>query len=90
VVLEPAARRVTLDGREVVLSTREFDLLQALMLAGGRVLSREQLEQQLYGWGQEVDSNAIEVHVHHLRRKLSPGLIQTVRGIGYAIARGGA
>ena len=90
VVLEPAARRVTLDGQEVVLSTREFDLLQALMLAGGRVLSREQLEQQLYGWGQEVESNAIEVHVHHLRRKLSPGLIQTVRGIGYAIARGGA
>jgi len=90
VVLEPAARRVSLDGREVVLSTREFDLLQALMLAGGRVLSREQLEQQLYGWGQEVDSNAIEVHVHHLRRKLSPGLIQTVRGIGYAIGRGDA
>ena len=59
----------------------------ALMLAEGRVLSREQLEQQIYGWGQEVESNAVEVHVHHLRRKLRPELIQTVRGIGYALAR---
>jgi DNA-binding response OmpR family regulator len=87
VVLEPAARRVTVDGGEVALSTREFDLLHALMLAGGRVLSREQLEQQLYGWGREVESNTIEFHVHHLRRKLRAGLIQTVRGVGYAIAR---
>lgn len=87
VALEPAARRVLVDDQEVALSTREFDLLHALMLAGGRVLSREQLEQQLYGWGQEVESNAIEVHVHHLRRKLRPGLIQTVRGVGYAIGR---
>jgi DNA-binding response OmpR family regulator len=78
---------VLVDEQEVTLSTREFDLLHALMLAGGRVLSREQLEQQLYGWGQEVESNAIEVHVHHLRRKLRPGLIQTVRGVGYAIGR---
>lgn len=89
VVLEPAARRVSVDGREVALSTREFDLLHALMLAGGRVLSREQLEQQLYGWGQEVESNTVEFHVHHLRRKLGAGLIQTVRGVGYAIAREG-
>lgn len=87
VALEPAARRVTVDGAEVALSTREFDLLHALMLAGGRVLSREQLEQQLYGWGREVESNAIEFHIHHLRRKLRPELIQTVRGVGYAIAR---
>jgi two-component system response regulator QseB len=87
VVLESAARRVAVDGREVALSTREFDLLHALLLAGGRVLSREQLEQQLYGWGREVESNTIEFHVHHLRRKLGPGRIQTVRGVGYAIAR---
>lgn len=85
--LDPATRRVQVDGEEVTLSTREFDLLHALMLAGGRVLSREQLEQQLYGWGREVDSNAVEVHIHHLRRKLGAGLIQTVRGIGYALAR---
>jgi two-component system OmpR family response regulator/two-component system response regulator QseB len=74
----------------VLLSTREFDLLQALMLNAGRVLSREQLEQRLYSWGQEVDSNAIEVHVHHLRRKLGSGLIQTVRGVGYVLAANGA
>ena len=87
VVLDAAKRLVTLDGEPVALSAREFDVLHALMLADGRVLSREQLEQRIYGWGQEVESNAIEVHVHHLRRKLKPSLIQTVRGIGYAIAR---
>jgi DNA-binding response OmpR family regulator len=85
--LEPSARRVSLDGETVVLSTREFDLLQVLMLNAERVLSREQLEQQLYSWGHEVDSNAIEVHIHHLRRKLYPALIQTVRGIGYTVLR---
>ena len=57
-------------GEPVALSTREFDLLHALMLNAGRVLSREQLEQHLYSWGQEVESNAVEVHIHHLRRKL--------------------
>jgi DNA-binding response OmpR family regulator len=71
----------------VVLSGREFDLLHALMLGAGRVLSREQIEQQLYSWGQEVESNAVEVHVHHLRRKLGAALIQTVRGVGYMVAR---
>jgi two-component system OmpR family response regulator/two-component system response regulator QseB len=86
VVLDPAARSVTQAGLEVTLSTREFDLLQVLMLGAGRVLSREQIEQQLYSWGQEVESNAVEVHVHHLRRKLSPDLIRTVRGVGYMIA----
>jgi two-component system, OmpR family, response regulator QseB len=85
--LDPAARRVSLSGTEVALSAREFDLLQALMLNAGRVLSREQLEQQLYSWGQEVDSNAVEVHIHHLRRKLRPELIVTVRGVGYSLAR---
>jgi len=89
VTLDPAARSVLQAGVPVVLSAREFDLLQALMLNAGRVLSREQLEQHLYSWGQEVDSNAVEVHVHHLRRKLGPGLIQTVRGVGYLLARDG-
>ena len=85
--LDAAARQVTLNGEEVVLSTREFDLLHALMLSAGRVLSREQLEQQLYSWGYEVDSNAIEVHIHHLRRKLHADVIQTVRGVGYTMPR---
>jgi DNA-binding response OmpR family regulator len=87
VELDPAARTVTRCGTEVALSAREFDLLHVLMLNAGRVLSREQLEQHLYSWGREVDSNAIEVHVHHLRRKLGPGVIDTVRGVGYALAR---
>ena len=87
VTLEPATRCVTLDGAPVTLSAREFDLLQVLMLRPGHVLSREQIEQHLYGWGQEIDSNAVEVHIHNLRRKLGSGLIQTVRGVGYALRR---
>ena len=87
VLLEPAARQVSLHGAAVPLSTREFDLLQVLMLNAGRVLSREQLEQQLYSWGHQVESNAIEVHIHHLRRKLQPELIQTLRGVGYTVPR---
>jgi two-component system OmpR family response regulator/two-component system response regulator QseB len=69
----------------VYLTAREFELIQALMIAKGRILSREQLEQHLYQWGYEVDSNAIEVHIHHLRRKLKSKLIVTVRGLGYTI-----
>jgi DNA-binding response OmpR family regulator len=85
--LDPAARQVFCLGALVTLSTREFDLLQALMLNAGRVLSREQLEQQLYSWGYEVESNAVDVHIHHLRRKLSADTIQTIRGIGYTMTR---
>ena len=87
VVLDPASRLVRKAGEPVTLSTREFDLLQAFMLGADRVLSREQLEQQLYSWGQEVESNAIEVHIHNLRRKLGPALIYTVRGVGYMLQR---
>ncbi len=87
VSLDPAARQVTMAGEPVTLSTREFDLLQTLMLNAGRVLSREQLEQHLYSWGHEVDSNAIEVHIHHLRRKLRPEFIVTLRGVGYTVVR---
>jgi len=88
-VLDPAAHAVFRAGEPVTLSTREFDLLHALMLNAGRVLSREQLEQHLYSWGREVDSNAIEVHIHHLRRKLGVATIQTVRGVGYLLPREG-
>ena len=87
VQLDPSARLVKLYGESVMLSTREFDLLHALMLNAGRVMSREQLEQQLYSWGYEVESNAIEVHIHHLRRKLRADIIQTVRGVGYTLLR---
>ena len=87
VLMNPTARQVSFKGQDVILSTREFDLLHVLMLNAGRVLSREQLEQKLYSWGYEVDSNAIEVHIHHLRRKLHTDIIQTVRGIGYTVLR---
>jgi two-component system OmpR family response regulator/two-component system response regulator QseB len=83
--LDPSARQVTWMGEVVLLSTREFDLLHTLMRSAGRVLSREQLEQQMYSWGLEVESNTIEVHIHHLRRKLQADVIQTVRGVGYML-----
>jgi DNA-binding response OmpR family regulator len=86
-VLDPAALTVSLDGEPVLLKPREFDLLHLLMLNVGRVLSREQLGRELHRWGQEVQSNTVEVHVHHLRRKLRPALIRTVRGVGYVLPR---
>lgn len=87
VSLDPAARQVWLGDQPVELSVREFDLLQVFMLNADRVLTREQLEQHLYKWGSEVSSNAVEVHVHNLRRKLGAGLIETVRGVGYVARR---
>ena len=90
VVLDPAAHQVLQDGQPVELSNREYDLLHALLLNAGRVLSREQLEQRLYQWGSEINSNAVEVHIYHLRRKLGAALIETVRGIGYRIGNTGA
>jgi len=85
--LDPAARRVRHHGNEVELAAREFDLLNELMLNAGRVLSREQLEARVYPWGEEIGSNAIDVHVHHLRRKLSADAIRTVRGVGYLLPK---
>lgn len=85
--LDPAVRAVAWHNRPVELSAREFALLHELAQNAGRVLSREQLEQRLYAWGEEVESNAIEVHVHHLRRKLAPDLIRTVRGVGYLVPK---
>lgn len=75
----------TLSGQAVELAPREYALLRLLLENSGKVLSRNQLEQSLYGWSGDVESNAIEVHVHHLRRKLGNQLIRTVRGIGYGI-----
>ena len=85
--LDPAAHSVTLAGQAVELSSREFSLLQMLLENAGRVLTRSQLEQSLYGWRDEPDSNALEVHIHHLRKKLGSELIRTLRGVGYTIAK---
>lgn len=83
--VDPASRQVMLDGRPVELSPREFAILLVLLEGAGRALSREQLEQSLYGWGEEVESNAVEVHIHHLRKKLGADLIRTIRGVGYLV-----
>jgi len=85
--LDPAAREVTFRGAPIELQAREFAMLHELMLNAGRVLSREQLVERLYAWGEEIESNAIDVHVHHLRRKLAPEVIRTVRGVGYLLPR---
>lgn len=82
-----AAHRVTLAGDEIELSSREYSLLQMLLENAGRVLTRTQLEQSVYGWRDEPDSNALEVHIHHLRKKLGGDLIRTLRGVGYTIPK---
>lgn len=89
VTLDPATRRVTCKGLEVELSAKEYALLHALMQQAGRALSRAQLEQHLYAWGDEIGSNTVEVYIHHLRRKLGADVIRTLRGIGYVVARTG-
>jgi len=85
-VLDPARREVSFRGAPVELSAREFAVLEALMQEPGAVVSREKLEDAVYGWGSEPGSNTVEVHLHHLRRKLEPGLIRNVRGVGYRVA----
>lgn len=85
--LDPAAQRVWLRDQEIVLPRREYMLLKELLDHAGEVLTRDKLEASLYGWMEEVESNALEVHVHHLRKKLWPELIRTVRGVGYMIPR---
>ena len=85
--IDPAAHAVSFRGDAVELSAREFALLHELTRAAGRVLSKEQLAERVYGWGEEVESNAVEVHVHHLRRKLAPEVIVTVRGVGYLVPK---
>jgi two-component system OmpR family response regulator/two-component system response regulator QseB len=85
--LDPAARRVQFKGKPVALPAKEYALLHALVLSAGRVLTRDQLTERLYAWGEEIESNAIDVHIHHLRRKLAPNAIRTVRGVGYLLPR---
>jgi DNA-binding response OmpR family regulator len=85
--VDPAARTVTFRGEDTSLTAREYALLVHLLTHRGRVQSRHQLEEALYAWGDEVESNAVEVHIHHLRRKFGKHLIQTVHGQGYLIQR---
>ena len=85
VVLDPAAHTVRRGGDVVALSPKEFALLQLLMERPGTILSRARIEERLYGWGQEVESNAVEVHIHGLRRKLGTDYILNVRGVGYRV-----
>ena len=85
VTLDPATRQVTRDGVPVLLSAREFAVLEALMLRPGALLSRAQLEDRLYGWGEEIESNAVSVYVHQLRRKLGADFIGNMRGVGYFV-----
>lgn len=87
ITLDPSTRHVACGGREVELSAKEYALLHALMQQPGRALSRAQLEQHLYAWGDEIGSNTVEVYIHHLRRKLGADAIRTLRGVGYAVPK---
>lgn len=86
VELNPLAREVLFNGKEVNLSQREFAILESLIRHPCTVISRASLEQSVYAWGQEVESNAVEVHISNLRKKLAPKLIKTVRGVGYKLS----
>jgi two-component system response regulator QseB len=86
-VLNPATHEASLEGKPIMLSAREFALIQALAERPGAVLSRAQLEEKLYGWGHEVESNTVEVYVHSLRRKLGANFIRNVRGVGYMVPK---
>ena len=87
VAIDPATREATVDGRPVVLSAREWAVLEPLLARPGLVLSRAQLEDKLYGWKEEISSNAVEVYIHGLRKKLGADLIRNVRGVGYMVPR---
>jgi two-component system OmpR family response regulator/two-component system response regulator QseB len=89
VTLDPATKQVMCKGEPVLLSAREYALLEALMLRPGAILSRAQLEDRLYGWGDAVESNAISVYIHQLRRKLGPDFIRNIRGVGYFVGQPG-
>lgn len=87
VTLDTLTHTLSVGGQDVELPRREFMLLKALMENPGRVMSREKLESRLYGWGEELASNSIEVHIHHVRKKIPAGFIKTIRGIGYTVPR---
>jgi two-component system OmpR family response regulator/two-component system response regulator QseB len=85
IVLDPASHQVTLLNEKVDLSQKEFEILSFLMVNIGRVISRARLEESLYSWNSDIESNTVEVHIHYLRKKLDPAIIRTVRGVGYII-----
>jgi two-component system, OmpR family, response regulator QseB len=85
--LDPASRTVTHRGKVIDVSAREFALLAALLERPGTALSKAQIEERLYGWGEEVESNTVEVHVHNLRKKLGAEVIRTIRGVGYLVGK---
>lgn len=85
--LKPATREVTLRDEPIVLSAREYAIVEALMLRPGMILSRSQLEDRMYGWGEDVESNTVEVYIHAIRRKLGAEFIQNVRGVGYFVPK---
>ena len=87
ITLDPASHVVTFNGETIMISRREFALLQKLLENAGRVISREQLNQTLYGWGENIDSNALEVHIHNLRKRFGTSLIRTIRGVGYMVEK---
>jgi two-component system OmpR family response regulator/two-component system response regulator QseB len=83
--LDIVSKRVTLDQVPVTLTAREYNILYALLLRKTQIVTRAQIEEALYGWGDEIESNAIEVHIHNLRKKLGPDAITTIRGLGYRL-----
>lgn len=87
VSINPATREVLVDGEQVLLSAREWAVLEALLMRPGLILSRAQLEEKLFSWKDEINSNAVEVYIHGLRKKLGAGLIQNVRGVGYLVPK---
>ena len=88
VTLDPATRQVLRDGQPLLLSAREYAVLELLMQRPGAVLSRAQIEDRLYGWGEEIESNAVSVYVHQLRKKLGADFIRSMRGVGYFLDTG--
>jgi two-component system response regulator QseB len=87
ITLDPASHIVTYKEEAILISRREFALLHKLLENAGRVISREQLNQTLYGWGENIDSNALEVHIHNLRKRFGNDLIRTIRGVGYMVEK---
>jgi two-component system, OmpR family, response regulator QseB len=85
-VMDPKARRAWLSDRDLILSRREFAVLEALVERPVQIVSRSRIEERLYGWQEDISSNAVEVHIHHLRAKLGPDFIRTVRGVGYTLS----